>query len=442
MKRKSKLLFSNFKLENWENLILFAVFSFYLSQFGFIVGKGSFPREYGEDYLAFWSAGKIADEKGYSEIYDLNNLRSIQIQELKALGFLVKIDDLSIPIVPAPYFSFFVPPFRLLSRVNPELGYWIWTIFNLTVLVGYLVFVLRKTLLGESSLSSSKKILWLMLLSFPVFSNLLEGQLNVFLLVCSGEFIRYVASKKPVLSGLWLGGLLLKPQLLILIIPIILIMRNWKLLMGFIISSGVILMTSLFLSGFTGMNELINLWTKSSVGMAASAPVNMINWRMVGVNLNTLMNISAGWAMTGLGITLTILAVYFLIKCSPPYGSPLWVMTILGVFSATLAITWHAHYAMALVLVPFLIYASSYKLLPEKIIFLWVVVTPVVMFGMMIFSLFVLFLAKTNINNYNGMVIAFSGFIFNLAILVSVIQFFYDRSKQKYSVPEGSPTQH
>jgi hypothetical protein len=271
-------------------------------------------------------------------------------------------------------------------------------------------------------------LLVLMLVSYPVFKNLCSGQVNVFLLIFAGEFLRNAVSKKPVLSGIWLGGLLFKPQLLILIIPIILFMRNWKVLIGFIVSSGMILLTSLLLSGFAGMKALTNLWTNYSVGMTSNFLEGMINWRMVGLSLNNLLNSSLGWVIAGLGMVITILAVFFLIKRNPNYGSPKWVLTMLGVFSATLAITWHSHYYMAMVLIPFLIYASINKMLPEKIIFLWGIVTPVVLFGMLIVDLLVLLIAKINVANYVQMVIAFSGFILNLAIIISVTQLTNDRT--------------
>ena len=429
MNRKRRALFSNFKFENWKNLILIALFCFY-----FFVFFGSYFVFGGiqEDYLAFWSAGKIADEKGYSQIYDLNNIKSVQTKELQALGLITNANDSSIPLFPVPYFSFFVVPFQLLSRVDLVDGYWIWTILNLVILIGYLVFFLRRTNPGSDNKISGLKLLILMLISWPVFFNMVCGQIEVFLLVCAGEFIRYAIGKKPVPSGLWLGGLLLKPQLLILIIPIILIMRNWKVVMGFILSSGIILLTSLLLSGFAGMKALINLWIKFSDSVATAAPGIMINWRMVGVNFNALMNTSLGWGITGLGMVLTLLAVYFLVKQRPPFGSPQWVMAMLGVFSATLAITWHSHYHMAMVLIPFLIYASLYKLLPEKIIFLWGIVTPVALFGMLIIDLLVLVLTKINTTNYNGMVIAFSGFILNLVIFISTMRFANNRNLKQF----------
>ena len=333
---------------------------------------------------------------------DLENMRSFQLQALNALNSFTKEDISSFSPLPVAILSFFVLPFQALSNINFEFSYWIGTILNLVVLIGYLVFFLRNTNPGSDARVPGLKLLMLMLISFPVFKNIIEGQVNVFLLVCIGEFIRNAVRKKPVLSGVWLGGLLLKPQVLILIIPILLIMRHWKVLIGFAVSSSVILLSSIILSGFAGMQALINLLTKYSAGIASNTPGAMINWRMVGVNLNLLLNTTLGWVITGLGIILTLLAVYWLVKHCAPYGSSGWVVTMLGVFAGTLAITWHSHYHMAMVLIPFLIYVSANKLLPEKIPFLWVSLTPIAWFGMVILSLIFLILTKINIFEFAG----------------------------------------
>ena len=418
MDRKKRALFSKLTFENWKNLILVALVCFYLVYLIGFIGFGSF----GGDYLAFWVVGKIADEKGYSQIYDLNNLRSVEIRELGNLRLITKIDVSSITTNPVPYFSFFVIPFHLLSRVNIVHSYWIWTFLNLIILIGYLIFFLQKIHPEIGTTVNYLNLLILMLISFPVFSNIILGQVEVLLVVFAGEFIRYAVTKKPVLSGIWLGGLMLKPQLLILVIPIFLIMRNWKVLFGFIVSSGTILMVSLLLSGLAGMKALINLLTKYSVGMASNFLEGMINWRMIGLNLNNLFNTWFGWVITGLGMVLTIVAVYFLIRQRPPFGSPQWVMAILGVFSATLAITWHSHYHMAMVIIPFLIYASLYKQLPETIIFLWGIVTSIAFLGKLITDLLAIVLMKINTTGYAGMIFGFFGFILNLVILISTIK--------------------
>ncbi len=69
----------------WKNLSHFAIFILYVGLFGSWIWKGSLTVGYGSDYLAFWSVGKIADEKGFSEIYDLDNLRQYQVSAIESL---------------------------------------------------------------------------------------------------------------------------------------------------------------------------------------------------------------------------------------------------------------------------------------------------------------------------------------------------------------------
>jgi len=417
MNNKQRALFSDFTFENWRNLFLAAIVCFHL------INIIAFSRHggVGDDFVAYWSVGRIIDENGFSQIYESDKMRDIYTHEIKEQGYIIDIDTITNVV---GYLPVFVWPFQLLSRVDLPYSFWIWNIINSVILFGYLVFFLKSTESGIEASTRDMVLLTLVFISYPVIKNLTSGNVNVFLLICTGEFIRNAVNNKPFLSGIWLGGLLLKPVLLILIIPIFLIRRNWDVLKGFFVSSGTILLVSVFLAGFTGMKSLINLWTKYSSGsFSGTAPGLMINWRMIGFTLDDQFNLSIGWVITGLGIILTILAVYFLINHNPHFGSPSWVLSILGVFSATIAITWHAHYYMAMVLIPFLIYAQEYKLLPQKIIFLWAIVTPVVMFGMDIIGLFDYFITKIGIIEYKWMVVTFSGFIMNLVILYSTIKY-------------------
>lgn len=419
MAHKKTAFFSNFKIENWKNLVLVIVFCFYCLSF---LGNFFMYRGLPADYLAFWSVGKIANQMGFSEIYDLTNLRNTQDEGLDLLSRKEQKVGPSFPTMPVPYFALFIVPFQLLARVGLITGFWVWTIINLVVLFAYLVFLLRKMNPGNVPRISILKLLILMLLSWPVFFNMACGQVEAFLLVCAGEFMRNAINKRPVLSGFWLGGLLLKPQLLIIIIPVLLIMYSWKVLLGFLASSGIVLITSFILSGFTGMKALFNLWTNFSLGMPLNSPEAMINWRMVGYDLNYFFDTSFGWFITGLGITLTLVALFHLIKYNPLCGSPQWVLTMLAVFSATLAITWHSHYHMAVVVIPFIIYAALNKLIPEKIIFSWGVITPLTLMFLLMIEMLLIVTVKVNLTGYNGMVIAFSGFVLNLAVLISSLQ--------------------
>src|SRR5574340_667352 len=406
----------------WHHLILFTLFCFYILYFGLLVWKGAFPFQYCEDFLAYWSAGQLAGEQGYSIIYDLTALKTVQTTALHDLGRAIEVDDPSIPVMPAPSLSVFVLPFQLFSPLNPETGFWVWTVINLLLLVGYLIFFVQKLAPAGMMRADIQNHLLPYLLFFPVMSNLIQGQLNVILMIFMGEFIRNSVSNKPMAAGMWLGGLLIKPQLLILIVPVILILRYKKVIYGFLLSSGAVIAASALLSGGSGMRSLFGLWFSYSGESFSPAPANMINWRMVGYNINSLFQISSGWIVTGLGILLTGIALIVLVKKVPAFGSPRWVVTMLGVVSATLAVTWHAHYAMALVLIPLLIYVSLNKLIPDTTSLKWIIVTPALIL-LMVFGGVVIFLAtKRQIILFDWAIIGVSGLIVMMAILFSAVR--------------------
>ena len=419
-RKKTRLPFSQLNFDSWQNLILVGLFIFYFAQYGFMSTKESFLRGYGVDYLAFWSIGKIADEKGLAEIYDIENIRLTQIKALEDQGMLEKGSESDISPIPAPIFPFFVLPFQLLSRVDPKQSYWIWTGINLAAVAGYLIFFAKKTLPENSASTSINKILILMLLSFPLVVNLTEGQVEVFLVICLGEFIRLSINQKPLFSGLWLGGLLLKPQLLVIIIPILIIKKYWKIAFGFILTSIVILGSSLLLAGTDGLKSLIGLWFKYGEGIASNSPERMINWRMVAVNLNS----SFGWILAISGMVLMLLAVYYLVKNKFVFGSSQWVMVMLGIFSATLAFTWHSHFHMAAVLIPFLIYCSQSGMLNKKVVLYWAVSTPAILMVITIAGLFILLFAGIIINEFAAILLGISGFFSNMFLLGSVMTYF------------------
>jgi hypothetical protein len=398
--------------EHWRNLVLAAIVCFYLIM---IVATLARDGAVGDDFVAYWSVGRISDEKGFSQIYELDNLAGIYSHELRELGYFFDLDVITYSV---PYLPFFVLPFYFLSRIDLPYSFWIWNILNFLILFAYLVFFLQRIKPGKDTAINGLFLLVVGLISFPVFKNFHSGNVNVFLLVCAGEFIRHAVNKKPFLSGMWLGGLLLKPPLLILIIPIFLITRKWKVLKGFFVSFGIILFASIILAGFSGMTSLINLWIGyPGDTFSNTAPEYMINWRMVGFILDNQLNMSIGWAIIGLGIIFTLFALTFHKKHIMHFGTPTWVIAMLAVFSATIAISWHSHFYTAMVLIPFLIYASVHKLFPEKIIFLWGIVTPVVWFGTIIIGLFVYFFLKIFDTDFMFMVITLSGFAINLLVL-------------------------
>jgi len=420
MYSKSETLTENKKSIHWQTIIIVALASFYLSSIGFKI-VNTRTQLYSADILAFWSVGKIADEYGYSHIYDLEKLKVFQAQVMSELGLLGQNELQKFKPTAVPYLSIFIFPFQFLSRLEIHTASLVWLILNLIVLIGYLLFFFRH-LQAESGIKKQRVYaLLLVLISYPVFDNCWEGQINVLLMICVGEFIRNASLRKPVIAGVWLGGLLLKPQLLILIVPIFLFLRYWKVLAGFLISSFVFISSSWVLSRTQGMAQLITLLSKYSTGMTTNSTDIMINWRMIGINLNSLSHSSLGWVIAALGMLGTLMAVIYLVAQKPAFGSATWMFMTLGIFSATLAFTWHAHNHMAMVLVPLLLTTSVSGRLPLKILDIWSLIPPIVWIGLSLIVVTIPFVADQMSFNYLGFTFVISRFLVNLIILIYVV---------------------
>ena len=91
---------------NWQALIAVALVAFYAATLGFRVVIHRFPY-YAQDFLAFWSAGKIADTSGYSQIYDIDQFKNIVAKELIRLGLLDTSTISDFFPIPVPYFAVF-----------------------------------------------------------------------------------------------------------------------------------------------------------------------------------------------------------------------------------------------------------------------------------------------------------------------------------------------
>ncbi|MGZ6316856.1 MAG: glycosyltransferase 87 family protein, partial [Anaerolineales bacterium] len=216
--------FQNMTAEGWQNLALTAILIFYIAQCALDIQWGNMCGHLAIDYCSFWSAGRVASTRGYADVYNLNIMESVQRSVFPARYETGG----TFATVPTPYLPIFVLPFSLLGFLGPFAGYWIWAILNLVVLLYYLRFFAIK-MTGQPP---SKRLMLLILLSLPVFLNFFYGQVNIWLTIFLGEYMRAAASGKPFKAGLWLAGLLLKPQYLILIGVAVLMQRSIKMLAG------------------------------------------------------------------------------------------------------------------------------------------------------------------------------------------------------------------
>ena len=353
--------------------------------------------EFGADYLAFWSAGRVADHYGYSHIYTPELLKSLQQEVLHAEGYDVK----EFSYWPTAYLPVFVIPFQFISRIDLITSHWAWILSGWVLFSAYLIFFMRKV----SSLTRRNASFVLtslaVILSFPTFSNFIWASMEVFIVICAGEFVRNSIKKRGFMAGLWLGAFIIKPQLLILILLALLILKNMDVIKGALTSGVTLSLVSFLLSGSQGIKEMIILWMGSVPRMATNAPDYMMNWRMLGIRLQAVLPDSLSWGIAIAGIVWMLVICCLMIKPRPVFGSTRWIMTMMGIFAATCAITWHSHIHMAMILIPFYIFGIASKCLSARLLNGWVLFPPALLMLLFLLDLFGLTNAIPLIRNSN-----------------------------------------
>ncbi len=364
MKTSSRRPFQNMTSENWQNLALTGLAVFFLLQIGLDIIWGNTCGHLGTDYCAFWSAGYLANSDGYMTVYNLKILGQTQLSNFPKFG-----DISTFAVSPIAYLPIFILPFQLLALLTPISSFWIWTIINLIAFIFYLRFFIKST----TNLRLSMRLLAMLCLSLPVYWNFLDGQVNVWLMICVGEFMRAAMSDQPLRAGLWLGGLLLKPQTLILIGIALLLRRSVRILIGLAASSTILIGSSLALLGPVGFWEMLQIWLGFTKGMPTNDVDSMMNWRMLGFHLSNWISPLVGWAVAGIGMLLTTLVVLYLWRKPIDSHSPSFTIALLGTLAATGVVAWHSHIHMAMFLIPPLIFLYQTKIeLPKNFLEYWV----------------------------------------------------------------------
>jgi len=405
LSNNKRLPFHNLDINAWQNLAMVALLGTYITQIIWsMLLEGPLASSVGLDFRAIWSAGYIANTYGYADVYKLTLLTQVQKLIVPLTNYRSVFE-----VVPVPFLPIFIPVFQVFSLIPPVPSFYIWSIFNLVGFFFYIRFFLRRL-----EVQNWRRLTIMGMLAFPSFLNLFWGQVNLLLLVCVGEFIRNILDKREFRAGLWLGGLILKPQLLILIGPAMLLQRKWKLLGGFSSTIGVTLVSSLLLGKLSSLINLASLLTKYVPGIASNAQENMTNWRMVGERLSIFLPITISWGITAIGIAGTTLITFLLWRKPISLPSPTFLIAFTGTLAATMAVTWHSHIHMAMVLIPPILYLYDRQVFPRKLFNWWMLSVPFIV-------LFLTLPVKLlNLDRYNTLagLTGFCMLIFNLIILV------------------------
>lgn len=364
MKKKVKIPFSGFTEKNWINLLLIALATYFLISFMMPLVRGDWCGAI--DYCGYYGAGLTMNNGKIADIYNSQILGQFQSDFFSSVGASAQYTE----VISMVYLPIFMVPLKLLALFSYPISLMIWYLINFSGLVLYLIYFYRQVSDGKPEM----KILVLFLLSYPVLLTFNYGQLNVFLVICVGEFLRSLFIQKPLRAGIWLGGWLLKPQLLILILPYLLIQKKYKALLGFVISSALLFGSSFLLVGWGGMSNLFNLIFESAEGGAASHYEYMMNWRMLSYYLALFTTPIIGWVFLGLTSLVTAAVPLIVFRRRRSVESPEFWIGLLSVIAATTLVAYHAHIHTSIIMLPILLYILAKGWMDQRSIIFWVTI--------------------------------------------------------------------
>jgi len=351
-------------IKKWGLLVLnlFLLFLIFLFVLNTLRDRGLF--EYiGIDFRLWYSTGSIIRLHGISSIYD-SSLQSFYQRELYE-GFSIS-NYASMPFWPLPltYLPIFTLPMYFLSFFTPVFGFVIWITQNL--IIGYLYLL---TWIKRAEIVLSRYKVLVVLISLPFLLNIILTNVNLILLILVGELVIGLKNGKEELTGIFLAGLLLKPQNLILVIPGLIYLRKWKVLKGFVIASAIILLISVVLVGKNGIIGLVD---------------TIINWPdQLGDSGMTLIAFSANMKKFLPDILVKVITIFFYVILIVNLGK-VWVwnkkanddqhfviffyITLLTTFS----LSPHGNVHMAMMIIPLGLYLYSLGIVKSIAAFLWI----------------------------------------------------------------------
>lgn len=329
----------------------------------------------GLDYRSFYCSAKIAWNNGFAQVYDLEAQGACQRALCAAYARDPTADCVTIP---TPYLPPFLLPFIALLPLGPAGGLIAWTLLNAAALLLYLRRFGRA--IGHPAFP------WAVVLSFSAFFTLLLGQANVVLLICMGEFILSCTQGRDLRGGLWLGGLLLKPQFLVLLAPGLLIGRRFRALAGLALSGAATLALTLLLGGWSGTAAVVRLLLLYPGNLATTAPEAMMNWRALAIHLERLLPPAFSWGIAAAGMVACAVMALWLWGGQRATSTRGLIGAALGAAAASCAVAWHAHAHAALFLAPLLLLAQEQAGLPRPALSLWAAAPGLLYFSLLLVS--------------------------------------------------------
>jgi Glycosyltransferase family 87 len=251
------------------------------------------------EFVYFYSMGRVFNQYPSNQVYDYNIQKRVCSEVRTA-----KDGEYG----PNPFHPVIGVLFRPFVRMGFGAAYLLWVSVSLCLFIGGLALSCRR-FLPEKSVYRSL-ILCSALCSMPFIWTLLGGQVSMigFFALALALYLDY--DDRPILSGAALSACLYKPTLLVLFLPMLLVTRRYKTLLGFVAGGTVLCVLATAAEGiqvWPGYLRLLLSFARGVAGNHTTSAVGTIWYYGDLVSFFTL--IPGGRSWLGL-VVLSVCAVY------------------------------------------------------------------------------------------------------------------------------------
>ena len=296
----------------------------------------------GSDFIAFYAAGRVADDSGPPSVYQPGLQQEVQQQ---VVGF---------PLVPGQvllynHLPFLIPFLQRIADGDYVSSFYRWIVLLIALyLAGLLVLsrVLKRAGADRVTtfLASAGAFLFL-----PLFFSLMNGQDTAFLLLGTAIWMYGLISGKEYVAGLGLSLATVRPHIA-LVLALATLFRSVRAFRTFFLGSGLLALMSFLILGPSGTQDFINVLLLSAGGEWYGMKENAM-YNLIGLLTRALPQTGsyfirmAGWIVYG--VTIVALCVLWY-KTRHQQNPPIGISVVLALFAVP-----HLHFHdLALLLLP------------------------------------------------------------------------------------------
>ena len=218
-------------------------------------GRTIFGPMLGVDYVGFYVAGAILNR----EPADGRSLYDYELQDRLYHEILPGAEKQErLPYIHPPFVAFALRP---LARLPYSWSFGAWLLISALLYVAGLALTMQSV---GSLARGDRVVAFLLALSFEPFilECWLGGQLSAIGFFCLALAFSCWQARRPFVSGLALGLCLYKPTLLVLMLPLLVFARHWRMLAGFLVTSLGLAGVSLLAVGWQGSLDFLEILTR------------------------------------------------------------------------------------------------------------------------------------------------------------------------------------